>query len=139
MALIEINRNPTPAQLRGFAWLWFPLFCAAVGAIIGWRTGRWELAAIVAAPVLVVALCGAFAPGVVRVVFVGLMVLTWPIGFVVSHVLMGLVYYGIFTPLGVCMRLFGWDAMTRRLDRNASSYWVNLPPPPSKGRYFRQY
>lgn len=139
MALIEVNRNPSLGQLRSFAWLWFPLFCAAISGIVLWRTARVEVAGVMGALAVVVAVCGVVAPVVVRVVFVGLIYLTFPIGVVFSHLLMGVVYYGIFTPFGLVMRLFGWDAMTRKLDRGASSYWVALPPAADQTRYFRQY
>lgn len=139
MALIEINRNPGQRELRSFAWLWFPLFCAAVSLLVWWRAGVVEVAYAMGAVAVVVAVCAVAAPAVVRLVFVGLIYLTFPIGFIISHVLIGLVYYGVFTPVGLVMRAFGWDAMTRKLDRKAQTYWVKLPPAPAKERYFRQY
>ncbi len=36
-----------------------------------------------------------------RAVFVGMSYLAWPIGFVVSHVILALVYYLVFTPIGL--------------------------------------
>jgi hypothetical protein len=47
---------------------------------------------------------------------------------VVSPVVMGLLYFGLFTPMGVAMRLFGWDAMKRTWDPAAKSYWSPRDP-----------
>ncbi len=47
---------------------------------------------------------------------------------VVSPVVMGLLYFGLFTPMGAAMRLFGWDAMKRAWDPAAKSYWSRRDP-----------
>ena len=79
-------------------------------------------------------------PGLMRMVFLGMSYLTWPIGFVVSHVVLALVYYLVLTPIGLLMRLFGYDSMKRRFDPEAPSYWVERP---AAGfdirRYLRQF
>ena len=61
------------------------------------------------------------------------------IGFVVSHTLMILLYYGMFTPIGVVMRLTGWDAMDRKLEPNRESYWQKHEQINDVTRYFKQY
>jgi hypothetical protein len=48
---------------------------------------------------------------------------------VVSPVVMGIIYFAVFTPMGVAMRLFGWDAMKRTWDPAAKSYWNRRDPP----------
>jgi len=45
----------------------------------------------------------------------------------------------VFTPIGLTMRLFGWDPLERRFDPNASTYWVEHKPPASPSRYFQQF
>jgi hypothetical protein len=48
---------------------------------------------------------------------------------VVSPVVMGLMFFGLFTPMGFVMRRFGWDAMKRAYDPAARSYWLRRDPP----------
>lgn len=48
---------------------------------------------------------------------------------VVSPVVMGILYFAVFTPMGVAMRAFGWDAMRRARDPAAKSYWIRRDPP----------
>ncbi|HEX2198849.1 MAG TPA: SxtJ family membrane protein [Burkholderiales bacterium] len=50
-------------------------------------------------------------------------------GRVVSPIVLGVIFFGVFTPTGVVMRLFGRDAMCRRFEPGASSYWVKRDPP----------
>jgi hypothetical protein len=48
---------------------------------------------------------------------------------VVSPVVMGVLYFAVFTPMGVVMRMTGWDAMKRTWDPAAKSYWTRRDPP----------
>jgi Saxitoxin biosynthesis operon protein SxtJ len=51
------------------------------------------------------------------------------LGRVVSPVVLGAIFYGVFTPVGLAMRYFGRDAMCHKLDAAAPSYWVKRDPP----------
>jgi hypothetical protein len=58
------------------------------------------------------------------------------LGRVVSPVVLGLIFFGVFTPVAVGMRLFGRDAMCRRFEPAKPSYWVKRDPPgPADGSY----
>jgi hypothetical protein len=48
---------------------------------------------------------------------------------VVSPVVMGIIFFGIFTPVAFAMRLAGRDALSLRLDKTLSTYWVPRDPP----------
>jgi hypothetical protein len=48
---------------------------------------------------------------------------------VVSPVVLGLIYFLVFTPVGVIMKLAGRDTMNRRFDARLPSYWVSRTPP----------
>jgi hypothetical protein len=77
-------------------------------------------------------------PPLRKPIFLGWTYLTFPIGFVLSHVILGFVYYVVFTLMGLVMRLVGYDPMQRKLDPAAKSYWVAHDPGASIERYFRQ-
>ncbi len=57
----------------------------------------------------------------------GWMKLARALGWINSRVLLGLLYYGVLTPAGVVMRLFGRDPLRRRTA--AASYWVPRAKP----------
>ena len=48
---------------------------------------------------------------------------------VVSPVVLGVIFYGMFTPIAWVMRWAGRDAMKRRFEPDARSYWVERDPP----------
>src|ERR1700704_4518961 len=48
---------------------------------------------------------------------------------VVSPVVMAVMFFGVFTPMGWAMRRCGWDAMRRARDATAKSYWIRREPP----------
>ena len=50
-------------------------------------------------------------------------------GRVVSPLVLGVIFFAIFTPVGMLMRAFGRDAMCRRFEPAKPSYWVKRDPP----------
>ncbi len=68
-----------------------------------------------------------------------LSVVAFPIGFVVSHVVLAVLFFGILTPVGLTLRLLGRDLLDRGFEREKKSYWVDLPQSIQKRDYFRQF
>jgi hypothetical protein len=48
---------------------------------------------------------------------------------VAALVAMGVIFYGTVTLMGVVMRFLGKDPMRARLDREATTYWIERRPP----------
>lgn len=48
---------------------------------------------------------------------------------VVSPVVLGVLYFGLFTPAAYVMKVFGRDVLNRRFNPSARSYWVERSPP----------
>ena len=44
---------------------------------------------------------------------------------VVNPVIMALLFYGVFTPMGLVMKLFGQDLLSLKRDASATSYWID--------------
>jgi hypothetical protein len=138
VALTGVNRHPTPADLRTFG-RWLAPFVAVAGAVIRLRTGSgtaavavWAVGGLVAAAYLAV-------PAARRLIFVGWSGATYPIGWVVSHIVMGVVFYLVFTPIGFVVRRFGRDPLDRRFEAAQPSYWSERESAGDVGRYFRQF
>ena len=139
MALIDIKWDPTERELRQFGSLLFPAFLAIVGAIVLRRSGSIRAAVTIWAAGAAIGLVGLAAPRLLRPLFVGMMVVSYPIGFVVSHVVLAVLYFGIVTPIGFLVRTLSHDPMERALDRAAKTYWVTRKPVTDTKRYFRQF
>ena len=57
----------------------------------------------------------------------------------INHVVLGFVYYLAVTPIGLIMRLVGYDPMKRRFDSSAESYWIARKPGRGPSSYFQQF
>ena len=77
-------------------------------------------------------------PTSLRYLFVFLMILAFPIGFTVSALLLGTIFYLILTPLAFVMRILGRDQLLRNKFESAS-FWIPMDGAPELFRYFRQY
>lgn len=139
MAVIEVNRNPSRRELNLFGAIWLGFFLLVAGGL--WLKLHSSVVSVaLAAAAVMVPVVGWSVPSFMRVVYVGLSYLAWPIGFVVSHVLLGSVYYLLVTPIGLIMRATRYDPMHRRFDPEASSYWIERDGGERDPRsYFRQF
>lgn len=136
--MIEINKNPSAGELKWFG-LIFAFFFALIGTVIGWRFDNWNITLVLAIIGGSVGLVFYAVPPLKKPIFVGWLYLTFPIGWVVSHVILGVTYYLILTPIGLIMRLCGRDPMQRKLDPDATTYWEKREPVTNSQRYFKQY
>ncbi len=139
MSIVRINREPSRRQLNQFGFIWLG-FMALFGAFAWFRLTAPTVAGVLWVVAVVVPIIGWLAPGFMRLIFVGMSYAAWPVGFVVSHVILAMVYYLVLTPIGWSMRLFGYDPMARRSGEPGASRWV-LRQTDSRGveRYFRQF
>ena len=48
---------------------------------------------------------------------------------VVTPIVMGLLFYGVVTPMGVAMRLMGKEFLRLKRDPDAKTYWIERDPP----------
>ena len=79
-------------------------------------------------------------PAANRVLYLTLVVITTPIGLVLSFVIVGALFYGMFTPVGLFFRLIGRDPLKLKFDPAAETYWTRRRTGEvDPKRYFRQY
>jgi hypothetical protein len=147
MKAIEINFNPDRRVLRQFGLLALGVFLA-LGALTMWRGHFLGLSLGAATRPVAIALwtvggiSGLLAlvrPEANRPFYVALSLITYPIGYAMSYVLMGALFYGVLTPVNLVFRLIGRDALGRAFDHRADSYWIRRGGPSPVGRYFKQF
>ncbi|MDZ4852480.1 MAG: hypothetical protein SGI77_24590 [Pirellulaceae bacterium] len=134
MALIEANWNPTNRQLQQFG---------VVGAIVvpvaGWMWGASPNAIAVMAGVGFLFAClAAAAPRLIAPIFVGLMLISLPIGVVVGEIVLVLVYGLVFVPIGIGFRLVNRDRLKLRFSTKSKSYWTPKAQAKSVAKYYHQ-
>ena len=139
--MIEFNWNPTTRQLRQFglvALIALPLFGWLLA--VQFFAGREATVILTAAAVGV--LCCAVAqlrPAWIKPLFIGLNLIAWPFGMVLAEVVLMVTFFVVFAPIGLVMRVIRRDALQRRLDRSAKSYWQAKPASRGPESYFQQF
>ena len=139
MPLVEINWQPTIKQLRSFGKVALVALCvlAILLYLLKGLAIKW-CAAIVFAGCLIF-LCSLFSIKLTRTIYLTLTLVTFPIGIVVSFILLAACYYFLFMPVGLFFRLIGRDPLKRKFDSTKASYWIERHPPDNLERYFHQF
>lgn len=118
--------RPTLPTNRSFGWTFTAIFVAA--GIYGlWRGGAalpWLLPLALVTAVVTLTRESWLTP-----LNRAWMKLGELLGRVVSPVVLGVIFFGVFTPVGMVMRAFGRDAMCRKFDASTRSYWIRRNPP----------
>lgn len=136
--MIDLHINPSKNELR-----WFGLLFAGFFGLLGFMIWR-QFDALHVAKVLwivgpAIGLFYYLVPPLQKAIYVGWVRLTYPIGWVVSHLLLGITFFVVLTPIGLLVRLLRGDPMARRLDRGAATYWITRKPVTDSTRYFKQF
>jgi hypothetical protein len=108
-----------------------------LGALLWWRDAG-TAAAVVAGIGATLGVAGVVVPGSLTPVYRGWMGLAHLISRVTTPIFLGVVYFGVITPIGLLMRLFGRNPMRRTVA--ADSYFVTRPAGPARrGDLGRQF
>src|SRR6185436_1206155 len=119
----DIPRNPPARTLRQFAIAWFVVFLAwalAQGALRGHR----QAALVLGISAVIGGVAGVLKPAMMRWVFVAALTITFPVGWLVSQLMLLLLFYGIFTPVAWWFRRRGRDALALQPAPGKDSFWA---------------
>ena len=145
--LIEIDLKPSKSTLRQFGWIALFGF-GALGALAWFELlifsfGLGQAREIVAMSFWGLAVLATFFslvyPNGNLPIYLGLTIVALPIGFVLSYVIMGTLFYLLITPVGLFFKVTGRDAMHRRFDPEAESYWFQARGQRPREHYFKQF
>jgi len=145
--IVQLDLNPDRRTLRQFGVIALVAFgvlsvCAQRELWLfsgGLGAARTTVAAVLGFVALGSGLCSALHPSGNRALYVSLAVLSFPIGFVMSYVVLGVLFFGIFAPVGLLLRVLGKDPMHRTFERDRPSYWSDARPKRDNASYFRQF
>jgi len=138
MTWSDIPMRPTTRALRQFAAAWL-VFFLVFGAhqYLARNHPRWGLCLMAMA--LGIGVLGLIKPAAVRWLFVGWMIVAFPVGWLVSLLMLLIMFYGLITPLALLFRLWGRDRLRRRPAPEAPTFWLPKHTPQDVRSYFRQY
>ena len=138
----------SPQTLSDRQLRWFGISLSSLimvlGLLISWRSQITFIAIIAAVISVVLSAVFYLIPSSRRPIHRGFSTCVYPIQYVVTVVLLALVYFGLLTPIGVFLRLRGYDPLNRRRETDPSadspvSHWVKREPSPPNERYFKTY
>lgn len=135
--MIQTNWYPSHRELRVFAAFWLVFF--SIAGVIARSAFSPRLGAFLWILGGTVGLAGLVRPPMVRLVYVVWMGVFYPVGAVVSRLVLLAVFFLVITPVGLIQRLRGWDPMSGTLEPGRDSYWETRPQSSDLRSYFRQY
>jgi len=128
----------TRKEVRKFA-ITLAAVLIALGGLNLWR-GRVSVfvcLASIAILLLVLAVC---MPAALRPLFFIVTKVSRAIGWFNTRLILSVIYYILFTPIGLFMRLLGKDLLQRKIDRRLKTYWVAKEGVPDDvSRYEKQF
>ena len=125
MALIKVDWNPSERKIRQFG---------LILTVLSILFGRAATPAGIVLGLLAVVLPGSAGLWIYK----AWMGVAFVIGSILSPIILGLIYFGLFTPLALIMRLIGRDAL--RLQRpTTDTYWTPMNMPDDKSYYERLF
>lgn len=138
MSMIRIKSSLTTRERIAFAGVWVAL--ASLLALLrysrhGLSTEVWVWAGIATIPIVV----GIIQFKQIDRLYRALAFITAPIGWVIGHVILGLIWWGLITPLGCLRRITLYDPMRRNTGRGLATYWNDLPEDRPARSYLRPF
>ena len=137
--MIELNLNPPKKDLRFFA-AGQIIFFWVIAWMVYNRTGSFTpWPATILAVSTIVGVIGWVAPSAIRWIYAVWMIAVFPIGYVVSTIVMAIAWYLVISPIAWFRRTKGHDALQQEWDPNATTYWTTREPQTDSKRYFKQF
>jgi predicted membrane metal-binding protein len=126
----DMKLPPHLPSERSFGFTFAAVF-ALVGAWLWWKSSRYAL------PVFGIGAAFGLIAITVPVILKPLNIVWAYVGLVlnmiVSPIIMGVIYFGVFTPVSLFFKLTKRDSLHRKFDKAARSYWIDRTPPGPDG------
>jgi ABC-type cobalamin transport system permease subunit len=139
MSLMDINFNPDKRKLIEFG-IAALIAGAAVSLLLYLFKGlafKWVLPIFIAG--FVIFTLSLVSVKITRMIYIGLAVITMPVGIAVSFIMLTIFYFLLLMPLGLIFRIAGRDILCRKFEPNAKSYWEKRHRADDSERYFHQF
>jgi len=119
-----MNKNKKDLLVFGYG-LGLIALVSSIGGTL--RHGFGPAQAVLVACALVFVIVTALQWEALKPGYTGWMKVAHVIGGIISTFILSVVYFFIFTPVGIILKLFGKDHLERKIDRHAKTYWRSRP------------
>ena len=93
---------------------------------------------LLAVTAMLVGTIGMARPRWLAPIFMAWMWLTYPLAWLISNLILAIMFFAVLTPLGLIFHLVGRDALDRSWRIDQDSYWQSKPAAETPERYLRQ-
>ncbi len=138
MLLEEIrNIKSEKRDIRNFG-ITFGVLLGLLGGVLWWKgKDTYSLFLILSCAFFFL---GFILPGVLKPLQKAWMAFAVVLGFFMTKVILSILFYLIFTAIGLGGRLFGKQFLNLKMDRSQTSYWIKRKSLPfNKAHYERQF
>lgn len=108
-------------QLRKFGSL-MAIVLEVMGVYLYWQHDGYI--AWVLGPIILFFLLGVIWPSCLSGIYKTWMSISIILGFFISRIILGALFYLLITPIGLIVRIIKGDPLNQRIDRNVDSYWL---------------
>lgn len=108
---------------------------AILGSLAAWRAGGISRGTMILWTIGAGLALAALIPGLGRLAYLAVYLPTSIIGYIVSHVVLTLMFFLIITPLGLVLKLMGKDLLQKR----RQPQWRPVRGVKSEDSYYRQF
>lgn len=133
----HVTWQPDARELRRFAIAMLIGFFV-LGSLSAWRAKGMGAGSLVLWSIGVVLAVAAFVPKLGRIAYLAVYLPTSIIGYVVSNVLLTLMFFLIITPLGIILKLMGKDVLQQRRPIR-KTHWTPVKESKNEDSYYRQF
>ena len=135
MTLLDYDDQPSDLMRR-----WFGLSLAILMFVVAFliKDAAASVSMLVAAFGVIVVLAYYMIPSSQQRIIRYWRRLTFPIAWVGSHLLLGIVFYGVVCPIGIALRVLGHDPLGLRKE-SLSSNWISRRECEDVSKYFNQF
>ncbi len=136
---IELNTLRIDARsMRLFAYAMTAVLTVFAGLLF-WQNAWVWLPILLAVFACLLVILGTFAPLTLRRIYHHWMAMALTLGWLVSRLLLTLIFCLILTPLGLLLRLAGKRLMDTKRDPGRSTYWRRIETKNESNRYEKMY
>ena len=133
----HVKWRPDARELRRFAIAMLIGFFV-LGALSAWRAKGIGTGSVVLWSIGASLAVAAFVPKLGRIAYLAVYLPTSIIGYVVSNVMLTVMFFLVITPLGIIMKLMGKDVLQQRRP-GRTTQWTPVKETKNEESYYRQF
>jgi len=139
MALVSLNLKPSKKLLRSFGLIGLCM-CSVIGLLL-LGLGKIPPKGLVIFFLIGLAMfvLSRVSTALIKPLYLAMVILTFPVGWIISHLVMGLFFYAVVTPIALLFKIIGRDPLCRKFDQQADTYWIPYKHKRPARDYFHQF